>query len=182
MSHELTPHIVTPEVCHAAGIMAVRREVFVEELVTSQISPKAAWEHVRDWGDDDSIRGYGVSMQEWLARSEQFYLRAVMLGREVAGWCLGQRVEKEFSFNNLQVIQLRQDVRRKGVGRRLLTEFAETVADPQLPTRLTVLEKNHPAIAFYRAQGFKETGERQTWAFSGETTGVLTMEKSPQRV
>lgn len=180
MSQELAPRIVTPELSHATGILAVRKAVYFEELMTAGVSPRAATAHVRQWGSEESIQNYQACMAEWLTHPEEIYYRTVLLGREVAGWCIGERANDLVAFNYLKVIQLAPAVRRQGVGSRLLQEFAQTIANPQYPTRLNVLKGNEPAIAFYHTLGFKETGVQDEWYYTGEKTEVLGMEKPPQ--
>lgn len=54
-------------------------------------------------------------------------------------------------------LTLEPEHRRAGLGSRLVAEVLKSADDAGLPTRLSVLRGNDPALAFWRAHGFVET-------------------------
>ncbi|TDE00251.1 GNAT family N-acetyltransferase [Jiangella asiatica] len=116
----------------------------------------------------------GERLAEW---TERFADRAGTLtvvardaGGELAGFAhtmLDHHPEWGAFLDNLHV---RPELRRHGIGRRLLTETATRLraADPDARLYLRVLEANEPARRFYRALGANETGGEVSHLGGGE--------------
>lgn len=74
----------------------------------------------------------------------------------------------------LETIAITAEVQRRGVARRLFTALAEELRTAHgKEIILEVRESNHPALAFYRAQGFLETGRRPRYYADPQEDAVL---------
>jgi ribosomal-protein-alanine N-acetyltransferase len=61
----------------------------------------------------------------------------------------------------LETIAVAAEGQRRGVARRILAAMAEALKQLQVrEVTLEVRASNHPALAFYRSIGFRETGRR----------------------
>ena len=74
----------------------------------------------------------------------------------------------------LQELDVRPDLQGKGIGGLLLAELEDSFFEARL-MRLEVEARNEKAIAFYRANGFAETGRRP--ATQWVEAMLVTMEK-----
>jgi ribosomal-protein-alanine N-acetyltransferase len=92
----------------------------------------------------------------------------------VVGYVVGSRV-----LDEVQVLSLAVDPpwRRRGVGRRLLTRYLETLRSEGIrEVTLEVRASNGAAHEFYRAFGFEVQGERPRYYPGGETALLLGAE------
>ena len=70
------------------------------------------------------------------------------------------------------------ELRSKGVGRTMLRLGLKYAFEVYGANRVTlgVFNENRPALSCYRAAGFRETGERETYNVGGKTLVALEME------
>ena len=82
-------------------------------------------------------------------------------GGTIAGYAVAWNVSGEIQLNNIAV---REEFRRRGIGRSLLGHIIE-ILSPFKPEKilLEVNEKNAAARGFYRKMGFAETGVRKKY-------------------
>lgn len=79
----------------------------------------------------------------------------------VIGYVIGRKIPPE---GEIYRIAVREDRRQRGVGYRLLSYCLKTERGSGVETVfLEVRSKNAPAIALYRAYGFKEMGIRKNY-------------------
>lgn len=79
-------------------------------------------------------------------------------GGRIRGFLVGRITGDQAELLNLAVLTAQ---RRRGVGAELLQTFVQTLAERGIrEIFLEVRESNAAAVAFYRAQGFQETGRR----------------------
>jgi ribosomal protein S18 acetylase RimI-like enzyme len=77
----------------------------------------------------------------------------------------------------LEIIAVRPELRRRGIGAALLRELVEAARRGEAQTmRLEVRRSNAPAIALYCGQGFRESGRRPGY-YSTPAEDALIFEK-----
>lgn len=154
--------------------MHLRTSVFREELQRAKIGNEAIHQHTSGWETLESIQDYKETMANWL-KDEAMYYRVALLGGRVAGLCIA-RIGTETTPNELRVIQLSREIRRRGFGRAILGDF-EQKSNPLAPTRLDVIAENEPAISFYSSLGYEMTGGVSFFYISDQIVPVLEMQK-----
>ena len=79
----------------------------------------------------------------------------------IVGYVLGRKIIPE---GEIYRIAVREDKRQRGIGYRLLSYALKTERGQGVETVfLEVRSKNAPAIALYKAYGFKEMGVRKNY-------------------
>jgi len=102
-------------------------------------------------------------------------------GRELAGFCVAQRVPDSGSgrtqlVGHIVTIDVAPGFRRRGVGRLLMLEVESRMrAAGAALLRLEAAEDNLPALRFYEALGFEPVGAFPDYYRSG--LGAVVMEK-----
>lgn len=155
MSLELD--ITTPSPEQAEPMIQLRAQLFKEELVENGASPVVAAQHVAEWTTPEGVAGYQSEVAYWQTNPYMFVrivLAASSSGSHIAGLFVAQLANEAESYHYIRSIQLHQSIRRRGIGRRLIEEFAHTTASSGLPIELDVFERNIPAQDFYAALGF----------------------------
>ena len=80
-------------------------------------------------------------------------------GEEVVGYVFGWVVGETGELNRIAV---KEELRKKGVGKRLLKEFIERIKEEGVKELfLEVRKSNTPAINLYKSFGFREVGRRK---------------------
>lgn len=169
------PEIVVPRAADARGMLELRTNLYVEELVTSGCSRQVAERHTHGWLVPDNLVSYEARVERWLADTGLFV-------RIVRTWSSGEpRVSGLFIASMdldappnppehyVHSIQIHPDFQGKGLGRRLIEELAAT-ADPVLPIGLDVLCGNLPARKFYDRMGFVAIDAGPPMCIGGEVT------------
>jgi ribosomal-protein-alanine N-acetyltransferase len=100
--------------------------------------------------------------EEELTRSDVCAIYVIRVPEaSVAGYCALWRVADEIHINNLAV---RPDLRRRGLGRRLLAGMLDAAAAAGVRrATLEVRRSNVAAIRLYEQAGFREAGVRRNY-------------------
>ena len=93
---------------------------------------------------------------------------------EVIAYLIGRKIPPE---GEIYRIAVREDKRQRGIGYRLLSYALKTELRAGVETVfLEVRSKNEPAIALYKAYGFKESGIRKNY-YQNPTDDAIIMIK-----
>ncbi len=100
----------------------------------------------------------------------------VAISREmVVGYAV---IDRWSDHNHLVSIAIHPDVRKRGVGHKLLVSLEERL-DNDRPVKLEVRKSNTMAIQFYLNRGYRETGFLERYYSDGED--AVSMEKGRDR-
>ncbi|HET7301833.1 MAG TPA: GNAT family N-acetyltransferase [Candidatus Saccharimonadales bacterium] len=161
MSKEI-PTIQAVDSSCAAELLTLRAKLYEDELIVAGADPQTARQHVEPWRREETLQGFTQTLEEWNEDPDHL-LRTIECEGRLAGYFHGEIrpssvIEGEEKY--VGAIQLAPEVRRRGIGRRLMQEFeafAPHPDDEQCPITLEVLAGNTDAIAFYMALGFRRT-------------------------
>ena len=93
---------------------------------------------------------------------------------EIIAYLIGRKIPPE---GEIYRIAVREDKRQRGIGYRLLSYALKTELGAGVETVfLEVRSKNEPAIALYKAYGFKESGIRKNY-YQNPTDDAIIMIK-----
>ena len=131
----------------------------------------------------DAPLAFSTTLAEGQTRSDDDWRAAAQRGAEGTGWItfvaeedgrlVGMAsghfpVEQHHPIDDPAIASLMQmwvapEARRRGVGRGLVDAVAAWALERRSPVlRLGVTQSEEGAVAFYRAQGFRDTGRRDT--------------------
>lgn len=97
----------------------------------------------------------------------------------VSGFIVGREIEREWEIENIAVSE---DVRRRGLGSLLLSEFLDRVrARGGTEIYLEVRESNHAARKLYDKSGFVEAGRRKSYYHTPPEDALLLRFSFPQK-
>lgn len=115
------------------------------------------------------------TLRDWEQTAEQDYLLSLIESQnEILGFCLFQKSVGD-SFAHLLKIVIRNDDRKKGLGRKLLEEsLAQLVKLGCTQMFLEVEENNFAAQKLYLSMGFKTIHRKSDFYGNGRAALIMT--------
>lgn len=110
------------------------------------------------------------SIRTTLLRSDVIHLMEYGADGSPAAYCIGAAAYGEAELYRIGVLP---EQRRKGMGKRILTDFISACPKDTEKIFLEVRESNIPAIELYKSCGFKPEAVRKNYYGGGENAVIM---------